>query len=100
MTFTMQKHLKYCSGMFIATLSLAACVSSTDDLNQQYVYQDKNLKQQCLAQLQTLQQSSVPLYYDEDDKPVYRDLPAIEPFHCSIVPEFSQSIPELKKRER
>lgn len=95
----MQKHLKYGLGVLIAALSLAGCINSNDAFNPQYVYQDKNLQEECLTQLQTLQQSSVPLFYDADGEPVYRDPPAIETFHCSVVPEPSPSIRELNKRK-
>lgn len=85
--------------MVIATLSLVACVNSDDIIGQHKRYQADSTKKQCLAQLQTLQQSSVPLYYDKDDEPVYRDLPTTDTFHCSIMPDTSLSIQELNMKK-
>jgi len=85
--------------MLIATLSLAACINTHDTLHQEYANHDKMLQEQCLAQLQTLQQTSVPLYFDREDEPVYRDLPPIETFHCSMLPSPSPSNRELNKRK-
>lgn len=82
-----------------ATLSLAACVNTDDTLSQLYDSQNKDLQQQCLAQNETMQQSTVPLYYDKKDKPVYRELPSIETFQCLVMPEPSPSIKELNERK-
>jgi hypothetical protein len=82
-----------------ATLSLAACVNTDDTSSQTYNIQNKDAQQQCLAQNETMQQSTVPLYYDKRDEPVYRELPSIETFQCLVMPEPSPSIKELNERK-
>lgn len=95
----MRLPLKSCLAVFFTASSLTACVNTHDTFTQQYEYADKDLQQQCLAQLQTLQQTTVPLFHDDQNEPVYRDVPAIETFHCSIMPPLSPSIKELNQRK-
>lgn len=95
----MRKRFRKQTVFIVATLGLAACVNTDDTLSQLYDSRNKDLQQQCLAQLETMQQSTVPLYYDKRDEPVYRELPSIETFQCLVMPESSPSIQELNERK-
>lgn len=97
--YIISKNIKHHALIVIATISLVACINSDDVISQYNRDQAVTTKQQCLAELQTLQQTSLPLYYNKDDEPVYRELPTIESFHCSIMPDTGLSIQELNKEK-
>ena len=92
------KHVIYFSGVVIAMISLSACTNSQNALNQQYEFQDRAQQEQCVDHMQSLQQTTVPLYYDQNGDPVFRAPPAIETFHCSILPAPGPSIRELNEQ--